>query len=82
MIKAQLEYTDCLGDKNIVYEHLMHSDVTVVKQTGSYSNKKVIVLARTNKELKELVSILSKKTKYGVSILRARKAVELFGFWI
>lgn len=74
MIKAVLEYTDCMGDKRVVNYYLSQYPVTILKtRKGSSIYLKVTILVDSIEKLNEVVSLLNNKTHYGVTIVKVKK---------
>ena len=79
MIKAVLKYEHI--DDKIVNYYLVKSDARIVKTEGVFFCRTTIIVG-SMKELKEILSILNHESKHAVIPEKARKTINLFGFYI
>lgn len=84
MIKAVLRYTDCMDDKRRVNYYLSESNVIIIKtrEPSGTIYHKVTILVESMTKLNEIMSLLNNKTLYGVTLVKVKEAIKIFGRYI
>ena len=83
MIKAVLRYTDYMHDEKTVNYYLSNSSARIIKTSRRDSMyPKVTIVVDSVYGLKKIVSLLNDKSVYGVTIVKAREMIKIFGIYI
>ena len=73
MIKAVLQYTDCLQDGTKVFRTLAKHNVTILKtKSGPSIYPKITILTRGYNELNVLVEELNYNCRYEVRVVKTK----------
>lgn len=78
MIKAVLKYS--YSDEQIINYYFAKSKIIIIKTDGTFVLKVTIV--GSMEEIKEMVALLNSVTSFPVSVVKARRTITLFGFYI
>lgn len=77
MIKATLQYTDCLQDQCDVFRILAENKIIIIKtRPGLGISPKIIVLFKDYNELWDVVYQLNIGTTYGVTLVKYKHIRE------
>ncbi len=74
MMRAVLEYTDCLQDGRKVYLTLSKKKIEILKSKRVGNHPIITVLVYSRAELSELLNELNKSCTYGVRLKRVYKS--------
>jgi hypothetical protein len=74
MLKAILEYTDCMGDNRTVLGILYYNNIEIIKhKKGMSIYPKVTIRVDNRDKLNELLYELNKGTVYGVRLVKVKR---------